>query len=119
MPSHVDSLHELAQAAFEPPKRQRRGPSRYIRKALVFVGRLSPEEYKAHKPRDQWDRIAMSLLDRACDPKKATSVAAFAMVREALGEKTSVLGMKTPDKVKPESEPIFNDAVPFAIRKTV
>jgi hypothetical protein len=115
MPAHVDSLQELAEEAFAP-KRPRRGPSRYMRRALTRLGSLSPEEYAAFKPENIWQKAAMNLIDRAINGKKADSITAYTIIRDTLGEKTvHVMGRISPDIKR--GELIVNDAVPFAVHK--
>lgn len=116
MPSHVESLHQLAEDANQLTKTPKRGSSRYMRAALVKIGRLTPEEYQTYQPKNMWEQAAMHLVDKATTSTKADSIQAFNTMRDTLGEKIATPSDKDTKSVKGQVA-FFNDVVPFADRK--
>lgn len=74
----------------DAPKRFRdrnRGRSQYIRRALVKVFRMSPEERVKYKPENGFEQVALEHFERCLD--KLRGNAALGFVLTALGEATS------------------------------
>ena len=115
MPALVDSLHTLALEATSP-KVRRRGRSRYMRKALIYMGAKSPAEFDAHQPRDMWEKIAKNMLTQLANGKGPTVVTGYATIRDTLGEKISTDGISRYESTEKPNVTVVNDAVPFAIR---
>lgn len=76
-------------ASPDTPFRDRtRGRSRYLRKALVRIFQMSPEDRKTYEPKNGWEEAAKAHLDRCLALKGGTAAMAFMLI--ALGEKLSV-----------------------------
>lgn len=79
---------DLVEQPSEPYRDRTRGRSRYIRRALVKIFRMSPEERKRYKPADGFEEAALKHFDRCMDATRGTASMAFLLT--ALGEKPSV-----------------------------
>jgi hypothetical protein len=96
----VNDLIEQANETLSDSKDRTRGKSKYIRKALVKVGRMSPKEFAAYEPKDMFEAMAMNIIGMAANGSKASAVSAVKEIKDALGEnvKASSNAKETTDK---------------------
>ena len=93
----------------EPRFRDRnRGRSMYVRRALVKIGRLSPEARAAYKPLNGFEEAALATFARCMTEKFGNSSMQF--VLKALGEEVS----KNAKEDKPEPNVGIVDDLPRA-----
>jgi hypothetical protein len=81
---------EIEQPEVEEKPRFRdrnRGRSQYIRRAIVKIFRMSPEDRAKYKPENGFEEAALSHFERCLDNNKGNAAMGFVM--NALGEATS------------------------------
>lgn len=83
-----ETLIQAEQPDDQPYRDRTRGRSRYIRRSLVKIFRLSPEERKAYKPVDGFEEAALKHFERCMDATRGNASMTFLLT--ALGEKPSV-----------------------------
>lgn len=85
----IEQLIEDAVSETETSDRDRtRGKTMYIRKALVKIFRMSPEERANYKPKSGFEEAALKHLER-CLSGKGYGTLALNSVRDTLGEQVS------------------------------
>lgn len=110
-----ETLIQAEQPDDQPYRDRTRGRSRYIRRALVKIFRMSPEDRKKYKPMDGFEEAAIKHFERCLTDARGTAAMAFLQI--ALGEKASVVEKEA----KPDGS-AFNgieDDLPRSAKKPV
>ncbi len=71
-----------------PSEKPTRGPTRYIRQALIRIFRMSSEERENYKPKNGFEEAALAHVKRCCSTA-GIGTAAFNSLRESIGESVS------------------------------
>lgn len=116
MPKDNYDINAMMEEASPDRFRDRtRGKSRYIRKALVKLGRMTPAEFASYKPLTMFEEMARNIVSKAAYSAKNDVSNALKQITEALGESA-----KASSQAKETDErPDFSIALPRPDRTQV